>query len=497
VSDALDLLYGFALEDGRRWGEAAAPFQRADAEAILEPGAGPPFNFLTRSRGGSKTSDLAGIAIAAMLAQAPPGARLYALASDAKQASLLVQAVAGFAHRTPELRGVLDAQTWRVAVPRTGVVLEVMASDEAGAWGLRPFMLIADELAAWQSTPPPRRLWEAASSAVAKLADARLVVLTTAGDPAHWSRAVRDHALADPLWRLHEVPGPAPWLAEDRLAEQQRRLPESLYRRLFLNEWTSADDRLAADDDLDAAVTLAGPLPPERGHRYAIGLDVGLKNDATVAVVCHGERIASDGGDRTLGVRVVLDRMEVWQGSRRRPVQLRAVEEWLAETSSAYNRATLRYDPWQAIGSAQRLKARGVRIDEYAFNPTSIARLALTLLQLIRDQALDLPDDPELLDELRTVRIRETSPGVPRLDHDPDRHDDRVIALALAASLVLERSRGRTYARLLDPSGYMLPAPAGIPVGASSVVSAARAANAPTPEERALADRLGARLWDA
>jgi hypothetical protein len=46
-----------------------------------------------------------------------------------------------------------------------------MASDEAGAWGLRPYMLIADELAAWQTTPPPRRLWEAASSAVAKLAD--------------------------------------------------------------------------------------------------------------------------------------------------------------------------------------------------------------------------------------------------------------------------------------------------------------------------------------
>jgi phage terminase large subunit-like protein len=463
VSAALDLLYGLKLEDGRRWGEAAADFQRADAEAILEPGDGPPFNFLTRSRGGSKTSDLAGIAIAAMLAQAPPGARLYAVAADAKQASLLVQAVAGFAHRTPELRGVLDPQTWRVAVPRSGVVLEVMASDEAGAWGLRPYLLIADELAAWQTTPPPRRLWEAASSACAKLSNARLVVLTTAGDPAHWSRAVRDHSLDDPLWRLHEVHGPAPWLAEDRLAEQRRRLPDSLFRRLFLNEWTAAEDRLATDDDLEACVTLAGSLPPERGKRYCIGLDVGLKRDRTVAAVCHGERIGADGDDRTLGVRVVLDRMEVWQGSRRRPVQLRDVEEWLAETSRAYNLASVRYDPWQAVGSAQRLKARRVRVDEYGFSPTSIARLALTLLQTIRDKALDLPDDPELLDELRNVRIRETSPGVPRLDHDPDRHDDRVIALALAASFVLDRSRTATRGRIYDPSSIRLPDVVGVP----------------------------------
>jgi len=44
-----------------------------------------------------------------------------------------------------------------------------------------------------------------------------------------------------------------------------------------------------------------------------------------------------------------------------------------------------------------------------------------------------LPDDPELIDELANLRLRETSPGVLRIDHDPDKHDDRAIALALAA----------------------------------------------------------------
>jgi hypothetical protein len=42
-------------------------------------------------------------------------------------------------------------------------------------------------------------------------------------------------------------------------------------------------------------------------------------------------------------------------------------------------------------------------------------------------------------DELRNVRLRETTPGVVRIDHDPDRHDDRAIALALAASKLLDR----------------------------------------------------------
>lgn len=50
-----------------------------------------------------------------------------------------------------------------------------------------------------------------------------------------------------------------------------------------------------------------------------------------------------------------------------------------------------------------------------------------------------MPNDPELLDELRNVRLNEPSPGVFRPDHDRLRHDDRAVALALAASLLAER----------------------------------------------------------
>jgi hypothetical protein len=440
VSDALDLLHALVLEDGRRWGEAAVPEQVADAEAILDPESPTPFHYLTRSRGYSKTCDLGGVAIAAMLAQLPPVSRSYAVAADADQGRLLLDAVRGFATRTEELRGALDVQAARVVATRTGSTLEAVPADAASAWGLRPHLVVVDELSGWPSTSGPRRLWEAVTSAVAKVPGSRLAVITTAGDPAHWSRRVLDHALGDPLWRVHEVAGPAPWLDPERVEEQRRRLPEAIYRRLFLNEWVAADDRLAAPDDLRACVTLTGPLPPEPGRTYAVGLDVGLKRDRTVATVVHGERIVGAEGD-TVGVRVVLDRIHTWQGSRLRPVRLAEVEEWLAQAARDYNRATIRFDPYQAAGTVQRLRDRGVRCEEFTFSPSSVARLAVTLLTLIRDRALALPDDEELLDELATVRIRETSPGVLRMDHDSDRHDDRAVALALAASYVVERFR--------------------------------------------------------
>jgi phage terminase large subunit-like protein len=290
MSEAIHVLAALVLEDGRRWGEVAEPFQWDDAQEILDEDSLTPYNFLTRSRGGAKTSDLAGVALAAMLAQLPPASKLYGLAADQGQGRLLVESIEGYASRTPELRGALEIGAFRVRATRGGSTLEILAADAPGAWGLRPSFVVVDEIAQWGQTGAPRRLWEAVITSAAKIEGCRLVALSTAGDPTHWSRKILDHALEDPLWRVHEVPGPAPWLDAQRVEEQRRRLLDSSFRRLFMNEWVSSEDRLASEDDLRACVVLDGPQPPEPGSRYVIGVDLGIKSDRTVAAICHSER---------------------------------------------------------------------------------------------------------------------------------------------------------------------------------------------------------------
>lgn len=441
---ALDLMAGLVLEDGRRWAEAACDFQWRDAEAVLDPD-GTPYHFLTRARGAAKTADLAGMAVAVMLTQAPVGARLYGLAADRDQGRLLIDSIAGYAERTPELRGALSIDSAKVTASRSGAVLEVLAADAASSYGLRPWVLIIDEVAQWLTTPQPRKLFEATTSAMGKVAGSRLVILTSAGDPAHWAHGVLEHAEADLLWRVHEVRGPAPWMDRERLEEQRRRLPASSFARLFENRWTAPEDRLTTVDDLQACVVLDGPLPPEPGKRYVIGLDIGTVADRSVAVVAHAEpvtRTADDGSEQTAGVRVVLDRIAVWAGSRQAPVQLSEVGDWVEFVAREYNGATVAYDPHQAVDLAQRLRRKGVRVEQFNFTAQSVGRLALMLFQLLRAHSLALPDDPGLLDELANVRLRETSPGTYRLDHDSDKHDDRAIALALAAQRLVERVPG-------------------------------------------------------
>jgi hypothetical protein len=69
-------------------------------------------------------------------------------------------------------------------------------------------------------------------------------------------------------------------------------------------------------------------------------------------------------------------------------------------------------------------------------------------MQALRGHLIDLPDDPALRDELLTVRLRESSPNVMRVDHRSGRHDDRVIATAMAALLLTEHGAGSSAAWL-------------------------------------------------
>lgn len=109
------------------------------------------------------------------------------------------------------------------------------------------------------------------------------------------------------------------------------------------------------------------------------------------------------------------------------------------QADTAYGSVGIPLDPWQAADLAQRLRGCGVKVEEWPFTSQSVGRLGATLHLLLRDHRLALPDDRELLDELMTVRLRESAPGVYRLDHDSGQHDDRAVALGLAALALTER----------------------------------------------------------
>lgn len=448
----LDIMYALVLEDGKRWGEVATDWQIADVEAVFAE-AGPNKHFLTRPRGGSKTTDIAGVAVSWLAADAPPRSRSYVVASNTDQAAILIDAAAGLIARTPELEGVLVVENERIINPETGAWVRVLSQSDSGAWGLRgTYLLILDEFAQWPETRGAKRVYTAVRSTVQKVKGCRLIILTSAGEPSHWSYTeVFKKALADLLsWRVSEMPGPVPWQLPEELESLRRELRPSEYDRLVLNIWSEDEDRAISPDDYEAAAmpcekttkgreAILSLNGPEKGHTYSIFVDIGTRNDATVIVVAHTEAVVDDGTNAAR--RLIIDHLERWQGSKKQPVQLAQVEERIVELSGRFFGAKVHGDPNQFVGTLQNLNRRGVKAEEFVFTATSVGQIATALVQTFRNRLIWIPDAPVLKDELLRVKLRESAPGVTRLDHDRSGHDDQAVTIGMAAHVLVGTSR--------------------------------------------------------
>jgi len=435
---ALALLASLVIDDeGRRWGALADPVQWRDARAILTPDGEQPYHYITRSRGRSKTTDLAGVLIAAMVCQLGAGARCYAAASDSGQAGLLLDAFRSLVVATPELDGAFEITANRAVCKTSEATLDVLASDSSGSWGLRPAFLIVDEVGQWGETDRPRMFFAALRTAMGKVSGARLVLLTSAGSPSHWSARELDYARTAPLWRVHEAIGPPPWIPPDRLAEQRAALPESLYLRLFENRWTDSEDIVATRDAVLACRRADGALDPVVGRHYVTGVDLSMTSDFSVVATCHSRR----DGDHSV---VVVDRLKVWKPSRRQPVDQAAVESYIVETAQRY-RGRVLLDPYQSAALSQSLRRQGISAGDAAMTQAGNNRRALVLHRLLRDGHLEIPgDDEDLVDELAGLTFREVSPGTYKLDTTTSGagHFDRATAISIAAEALVERGEG-------------------------------------------------------
>jgi hypothetical protein len=422
VRDALALV---VLENGAPWLRSAEVWQREDLLAALE--GDQPYNFLTRSRGSSKTTDLAAGCVA-VLATADRPLRLYWLAADRDQGKLALDAIDGFLRRTPALAGRVSL-TAKGATGANGAQLEILPADAPSAWGLNPHFVFCDELANWADAPGARRLWEAVSSAAAKRADCRMVVLTTPSTPDHWSYTeVLEPARRSGLWRVSERRGPPPWMSEEKLREQRERLPDSVFRQLFLGEWTASEGSFLEPDAVDRAFTLDGPRGADRSRfLYVSSLDLGSVHDRTAFAVGHRE-----------GPVVHLDWLATWQGSRGRPVDFSSVEQSIVAAHEAYGFGAMSYDRWQALDLTQRLTKRGVPCREFVFTRPNKMRLAQTLLSLLNGGHLALYAAAGLKEELLGLRLVQASDGTWAFDHRPGGHDDMAIAVSMMAVRALE-----------------------------------------------------------
>jgi phage terminase large subunit-like protein len=390
------------------------------------------YSFLERPRGHSKSSDAA-IMTAWALAAATSRRSGILVACDRDQGRLLRNAVASLVSVNPQLRRLLDVQQDRIVNSVTGSEAIVLSNDVPSSWGLLVNFSVCDE---W-SHAPTSGLWESIWSTLGKKENAYCQLQSNAGFSGSWQEEIYEAIRTDPDWYFSSLDGPkASWITQRTLDAQRRILPDVVFRRTWLNEWTSGLDAALPPELIAAAITLDGPVqrPNElfrRLHSSIVAVDVGVKRDRSAVIVLsvpHGEKSAHVTYART------------WSPPRGGEIDLQAVEDEVLRVSREYGALECRYDPHQCAHIAQRLRRRGARMVEVPFSAGNLQSMAEATISGFQNSQFALYPHAELQRDLAGLTIQETPNRGYRLiaKKQADSHSDLGIALTIAAPRAIE-----------------------------------------------------------
>jgi phage terminase large subunit-like protein len=331
-----------------------------------------------------KTELAAALALYLLIGDEEPSPLIACAAASEEQADLVFGAAKTMSKMSPTLSMITEVYDKEILVPSIpGAKLRRVAAAAGTNDGPSYSAVICDELHEWTG-PKGEAVWNVLTNSTGARRQPLVIQITTAGvamsdtvcerqylhgrqvttgeadDPTYlfrWWEAPADAAIDDPeAWQAAN-PSYGVTVQPEFFADQLRRKPEGVFRRYFLNQWSSSSelwlprwgDCLHPDDAIPEAATIA------------VGVDVGLTSDSTAVAWAHK---LADSGRIIVRCRVWSARPETAShvfvpGGR---VQLEPVEEFIRSLAKRYTLAELAYDPRFFERSAQMLSDEGLTV---------------------------------------------------------------------------------------------------------------------------------------
>lgn len=446
-----------ASPEPKMFGAIAEPWQRELIEpkipaihylAGFNPGYVGPRSFLDILPRGHDKSSLEGRIVTWLLMHSKRRIHAYIVATDLEQGQLIIEAMEDEAKLNPWVYEKLEFARRRVVGP-AGTV-DVLPADGRSAFGLRGNFYICDEFTHWKKDD----MWRAVQSGREKIDPTLLIVLSNAGLIDSWQDEIRKTAHADPEeWCVFEREGQlASWMKAERVAKMRKTLPPSEAKRVIDNQWIDPAEEhdylrryeVEACADLGRSLGLMYRLRAEHGVKnYVASIDYGARRDRTALCLVHLD------GNHVLRV----DRLDVWQGSPDSPVQLTRVNDWINEIQNTFKPKAWVVDPHQMEETVQRMEGRGLPVERFASRGGHANFLMAQHLRsvIVNRELAWYPNagmlsvtskqgetrEESLDDELPQLVVKHMSYGF-RFDHQSGRHDDRAVAVTMAALKAVE-----------------------------------------------------------
>ena len=221
----------------------------------------------------------------------------------------------------------------------------------------------------------------------------------------------------DPQWSdwqsFHFTTADNPLIDPQELADVEALTPEHVWQSEYLAQFSDHSGQVFRGiSDAVAAESFDGPQP---GHTYVAGVDWGRSKDYTAIAIL----------DATAGKMVALDRFSGvgWDLQRQRLKTL--VQRW--QPQIIWAEANSIGEP-----NIEALNREGLPVRPFFTTSKSKSPLIESLALAIERNDIGLLDDPVLLGELADYSLQRLPSGAWRYSAPSGRHDDTVMATALA-----------------------------------------------------------------
>lgn len=414
-------------------------------------------------RGNGKSPSAAGLALLELCSRSD-SPDVFCAAGSRGQASIVHE----FAFDLPKggpLEDFLEFPRGRgsaIRCPSNGGVMRVLSADGDLQHGLSVSVAIIDEKHIFK-TEKQEELYFALATATQKRVDSVLLEITTAGANKdsllgeQFDAIVKTHELeySDDrcrlvardrqagslmIWRgapddcdvtdraIWRACNPATWIPLPEIERLARTVPESVFRRLVLNQWVIGNDAAIQPGAWDACME-AGEIPD--GADVWVGIDIGERRDSSSVNVLWP---MGDGRIRTQST--VFD-PEAENVKTLMPL----VEAEVRRIAETYQLRGAGFDPWQFRRSADLLASEGIRMMPIPQNDSHMVPGSQLVFDMIEQAQIVHDGDPVLRKHVLAAEAKQTSRGTWRLvkplqSHgrrtDESRKVDALLALVIA-----------------------------------------------------------------
>ncbi len=445
--------------------------------------------YIEEPRKNGKSALGAAIANKLLYADDEMGAEVYSAAAEREQAAIVFNVASEMVRQSPGLmkRSKIIESTKRIVYPDNASFYRVLSAEHATKHGFNAHGVIFDELHA----QPNRKLWDVLTTSGGTRSQPLVVALTTAGYDRNsicWEQhqyaldilsgkkvnpsfyAVIFAAEQDDDWTDEKIWHKAnPALGTFRSIEEMRNefikakdIPayQNTFRRLYLNQWTSQEDRWLDMSAWDACNTVVNAEDLEGEDCYG-GLDLASTIDIAAFVLDFPD---GDGGHDVLPFFFVPEEMveqkelrdgvpyALWieqgfvQATPGNVIDYRYIRNKINELGEIYHIREIAFDRWGATEIIQSLGDDGFEVIMFGQGFKSMANPTKELLRITKGKKLRHGGNPVMRWMADNMVVKQDPAG--EVKPDKSKSSDKIdgmVALIMGLDRALKHEGGTIY----------------------------------------------------